>query len=196
MMNCNYLRKTPNERRFDESVASKNFIWFVEMSINSVLRFNLLRFHQFGSTVLPESLLEYAWYAGGESWKGILMVADLEQLDMMDASASHNVKFNAKEVISPTLVKIPKNADGQLQFIGGDQVLRTPTLTRYHPSSRRSSRRPSRRIRRVSTKPTKSRLAQSITGKSSCHNGTGFTDDIFIVNLVYSYTSDIINAGC
>ena len=45
----------------------------------------------------------------------------------------------------------PKTADGQLKFIGGNQVLRTPTLTRYHPSSRRSSRKPSWRIRRVST---------------------------------------------
>ena len=54
-------------------------------------------------------------------------------------------------MISPKLVTIPKTADGQLNFIGGDQVLRTPTLTRYHPSSRRSSRRPSWRIQRVST---------------------------------------------
>ena len=32
-------------------------------------------------------------------------------------------------------------------------------------------------------------------GKTSCYNGTGFIDDIFLVKLVYSYTSDIINAG-
>ena len=42
--------------------------------------FNLLKFHQFGSTVLPETLLEYVWYVGGEVWKGTLMVADLEQV--------------------------------------------------------------------------------------------------------------------
>ena len=82
------------------------------------------------------------------------MVADLEQVDKIDASEFHNVKLNAKEMISPKLEQFSKTADGQLKFIGGDQVLRTPTLTRYHPSSRRSSRRPSWRIRRVSTVQT------------------------------------------
>ena len=69
------------------------------------------------------------------------MVADFEQVTKIDASEFHDVKPNAKEMISPKFVTIPKTADGQLKFIGGDQVLRTPILTRYHPSSRRSSRR-------------------------------------------------------
>ena len=43
------------------------------------------------------------------------MVADLEQVHMMDASEFHNVKLNVKEVISPKLVTIPKTADGELQ---------------------------------------------------------------------------------
>ena len=43
--------------------------------------FDLLKFHLFGSTVLPKSLLEYVWYAEREVWKGTLMVADLEQVD-------------------------------------------------------------------------------------------------------------------
>ena len=37
MMNCNYLRKIPKERRFNESVESKKFIWFVEMIITPFL---------------------------------------------------------------------------------------------------------------------------------------------------------------
>ena len=48
---------------------------------HSISVFDLLKFHQFGSTVLPETLSEYVWYAGGEVWKGTLMVADLEQVD-------------------------------------------------------------------------------------------------------------------
>ena len=67
------------------------------------------------------------------------MVADFEQVDKIDASEFHNVKLNAKEMISPNLVTISKTAHGQFKIIGGDQVLRTPSLTRYHPSSRRSS---------------------------------------------------------
>ena len=80
MMNCNNLRKKPEERRFDESVESKNLIWFVEMNITSVLRFNLLKFNQFRSTALPETL-RIRTVRGGEVWKGTLVVADLEQVD-------------------------------------------------------------------------------------------------------------------
>ena len=104
--------------------------------------FDLWKFHQFGSTVLPETLLEYA---------GILMVADLEQLDMMDASEFYNIKLNAKDMISPKLVTIPQKQKMDKKNIGGDQVLRTPILTMFHPSSRRSSRRLSCGIRRVPT---------------------------------------------
>ena len=70
---------------------------------------DLLKFHQFGSTVLPETLLEYVWYAGRWSWEGILMVADLKQLNMMDATEFCYIKLNAKDMISPKLVTIPKN---------------------------------------------------------------------------------------
>ena len=48
---------------------------------HSISVFDLLKFHQFGSTALPETLSEYVWYAGGEVWKGTLMAADREQVD-------------------------------------------------------------------------------------------------------------------
>ena len=114
--------------------------------------FDLLKFHQFGSTVIPEALLEYAWYVEGEVWKGTRVEADFEQVNK-----NRRVRIPQREAQreGDDLAQIgdnsKKTADGQLNFIGGDQVLRTPTLTRYHPSSRRSSRRPSWRIRRVST---------------------------------------------
>ena len=44
-------------------------------------------------------------------------------MDNIDASEFHNVKLDAKEMISPNLLTIPKTADGQLKFIGGDKVL-------------------------------------------------------------------------
>ena len=72
--------KTPKQRRFNESVESIFYmVRWNEYHFSAA--FNLLKFHQFGRTVLPETLLEYVWYAGGEVWKGTLMVADLEQLD-------------------------------------------------------------------------------------------------------------------
>ena len=56
MMNCNCLRKTPKAR------------W----NCYHFLFFDLLKFHQFGCTVLPESLLEYVWYAGEKFGKALL----------------------------------------------------------------------------------------------------------------------------
>ena len=43
---------------------------------------------------------KYALYAGG-IWKGDVLIADLEELETMDASVVYSKKLNAKEVIFP-----------------------------------------------------------------------------------------------
>ena len=58
------------------------------------------RIHQFGKKVSPELFLGYAWYARG-FWKGDVLVADLEELETMDASEIYSKRLNAKEVIFP-----------------------------------------------------------------------------------------------
>ena len=58
------------------------------------------RIHQFGRKVLPGLFLGYALYARG-LWKGDVLVADLEELDIMDASEIYSKRLNAKEVIFP-----------------------------------------------------------------------------------------------
>ena len=58
------------------------------------------RLHQFGSRVLPGIFLGYALYAGG-IWKGDIMVADIEELEEMDASELHARRLNANEVLTP-----------------------------------------------------------------------------------------------
>ena len=59
------------------------------------------RIHQFGKKVLPGLFLGYALYAG-RIWKGDVLVADLEELETMDASEIYSKKkLNAKEVIFP-----------------------------------------------------------------------------------------------
>ena len=58
------------------------------------------RIHQFGKKVLPGLFLGYALYAGG-IWKGDVLVADLEDLETMDASVIYSKRLNAKEVIFP-----------------------------------------------------------------------------------------------
>ena len=62
---------------------------------------------------------------------------DLEELEEMDASEIHAQRLNAKEVIlrkSDENCKFPV-ADGTVQPYGGDQALRTSTLTQNHTSS-------------------------------------------------------------
>ena len=69
----------------------------------------------------------------GEIWKGDILVADLEELETMDASEIYSKRLNAKEVILPKQREfIFPIADGRIKTSGGDQELRTPTLIREH----------------------------------------------------------------
>ena len=91
------------------------------------------RIHQFGKKVLPGLFLGYALYAGG-IWKGDVMIADLEELETMDASEIYSKRLNAKEVIFPKQGEfIFPIADGRIKTPGGDQALRTSTLVRDRP---------------------------------------------------------------
>ena len=91
------------------------------------------RIHQFGEKVLPGLFLGYALYAGG-IWKGDVLIADLEELETMDASEIYSKRLNAKEVIFPKQGEfIFPIADGRIKTIGGDQELRTSTLVRHRP---------------------------------------------------------------
>ena len=73
-------------------------------------------------------------YAGG-IWKGDTLVADLEELETMDASEFYSERLNAKEVIFPKENGkfIFPIADGLIKTLGGDQELRTSTLIRHRP---------------------------------------------------------------
>ena len=67
------------------------------------------RIHQFGNKVLPGLFLGYAVYARG-TWKGDVLVADLEELEAMDASEIYSKRLNAKELIFPkekTIIYFP-----------------------------------------------------------------------------------------
>ena len=60
---------------------------------------DLSRRHQLGPKVLPGVFLGYVLYAEG-IWKGDIMVADIEELEQMDASEIHARRLNAKEVLT------------------------------------------------------------------------------------------------
>ena len=58
------------------------------------------RLHQFGKKVLQGTFLGCALHAGG-IWKGDILVADIEELEQMDASEIDVRRLNAKEVLTP-----------------------------------------------------------------------------------------------
>ena len=98
------------------------------------------RIHQFGKKVSPGLFLGYALYAGG-IWKGDVLIADLEELETMDASEIYSKRLNAKEVTFPKQGEfIFPIADGRIKTPGGDQELRTSTLIRDHPIRGESQR--------------------------------------------------------
>ena len=64
----------------------------------------------------------------GRIWKGDIMVADIEELEKMDASELHAQGLNAKEVLTPMRgdnFMFPVE-DGTVKVSGGDQRLRHP----------------------------------------------------------------------
>ena len=70
------------------------------LSITLSLRKTSQESINFGKKVLPGLFLGYALYAGG-LWKGDVLIADLEELETMDASEIYSKRLNAKEVIFP-----------------------------------------------------------------------------------------------
>ena len=90
--------KTPYERRFGKPfkgpiIPSGSLVEYCPISAK-----DQSRIHQLGKKVLPELFLGYALYAGG-SWKGDILVADVEEVETMDAPEIYSNKPNAEEVI-------------------------------------------------------------------------------------------------
>ena len=71
-----------------------------------------------------------------------MLVADIEELETMDASEIYSKRLNAKEVMFPKENGkfIFPAADGRIKTLGGDEDLRTPTLIREHPIRGRRSK--------------------------------------------------------
>ena len=126
--------KTPYERRFGQPFKGPIILFGSLVEYHPETAKDQSKIHQFGKKVSPGLFLVYALYAGG-IWKGDVLVADLEELETMDASEIYSKRLNAKEVISPKengKFVFPA-ADGRINLSGRDQELRTPTLVREHP---------------------------------------------------------------
>ena len=103
------------------------------LSISPISAKDQSRIHLFGKKVLPGLFLGYALYAG-RIRKGDVQVADVEELETMDASEIYSKRLNAKEVIfhKKNGFTFPV-ADGRIKFVGGYQELRPSNLIQNHP---------------------------------------------------------------
>ena len=126
--------KTPCGRRFGQPVKGPIIPFGSLVEYHPKTAKDQSRIHQFGKKVLPGLFLGYALYAGG-IWKGDVLIADLEELETMDASEIYSKRLNAKEVIFPKEKGefIFPIADGRIKTPGRDQELRTSTLVRHRP---------------------------------------------------------------
>ena len=125
--------KTPYERRFGEPCKGPIIPFGSLVEYHPITAKDQSRIHQFGKKVLPGLFLGYAPYAGG-IWKGDVLIADLEELETMDASEIYSKRLNAKEVIFPKEGEFTfPIADGRIKTPGGDQELRTSTSIRQRP---------------------------------------------------------------
>ena len=128
------LSDGPYERRFGQPFKGPIIPFGSLVEYHPITTKDQSRIHQFGKKVLPGLFLGYALYAGG-IWKGDALVADLEELETMDASEIYSKRPNAKEVIFPKEKGEPifPAADGRIKTLGGGQDLRTSTLVRHRP---------------------------------------------------------------
>ena len=97
--------KTPYERRFGIPLNGPVIPFGAMVEYNPTSAKKLSRLHQFGTKVLPSRFLGYVLYASG-IWKGDIVVADIEELEKMDASEIHARRLNAKEVLTPKTMKM------------------------------------------------------------------------------------------
>ena len=77
--------KTPYERCFGQPFKGPIIPFGSLVEYHPITAKDQSRIHQFGKKVLPGLFLGYALYAGG-IWKGDVLIADLEELETMDAS--------------------------------------------------------------------------------------------------------------
>ena len=126
--------KSHYERRFGQLFSGPIIPFGSLVEYHPITAKDQSRIHQFGKKVLPGMFLGYTSYAGG-IWNGDVLVADLEELETMDASEIYAKRLNAKgSNISERKWKfIFPAADGRIKTLGGDQELRTSTLIRHRP---------------------------------------------------------------
>ena len=88
--------KTPYERRFGQPFQGPIIPYGSLVDYHPITAKDQSRIHQFGKKVLPGLFLGYASDAV-RTWKGEVLVADLEELETMDASEIHSKKDSMRK---------------------------------------------------------------------------------------------------
>ena len=88
--------KTPYERRFGQPFKGPIIPFGSLVEYHPITAEDQSRIHQFGKKVLPGLFLGYALYAGG-IWKGDVLIADLEELETMDASEIYSKRLKMRK---------------------------------------------------------------------------------------------------
>ena len=102
--------KTPYERRFGKPFEGPIVPFGSLVEYHPITAKDQSRIHQFGKKVLPGLFLGYALYAGG-IWKGDVLIADLEELETMDASEIYCKRLNP--ALRDTPANTSHNADSE-----------------------------------------------------------------------------------
>ena len=115
--------KTPYERRFGQPFKGPMIPFGSLVEYHPFTAKDQSRIHQFGKKVLLGLFLGYALYAEG-IWKGDVLVADIEELETMDALEIDSMR---KRLFLPKKGRIPIT-DGRINPPGGDQYYSRPNL--------------------------------------------------------------------
>ena len=148
--------KRPYERRSGQPFKGPIIPFGSVVEYHPITAKDQSRIHQFGKKVLGGLFLGYALYVE-RIWKGDVLIADLEELETMDALEIYSKRLNAKEVTFPTQGEfIFPIADGRIKNPWRRSGTEKIHLGTASTNSRRGSHCFSWRIRRVSS--TTSRL--------------------------------------
>ena len=89
-------------KAFWRTIQRTNYFPLVHwLSITPISSKDQSRIHQFGKKVSPGLFHGCALHAGREFGRVGILVADIEELESMDASEIYSKRLNAKEVIFP-----------------------------------------------------------------------------------------------
>ena len=119
--------KTPYERRCGMPFNGPIIPFGATVDCYPVSAKDQSRLQQFGKKVLPGIFLGYALPAGC-IWNRDIMVADIEEMEEMDASELHARRLNAKEVLTSM-----KGDYVMFPFADGTVQVRTSTLNQERP---------------------------------------------------------------